>query len=91
MRWRRIVRAPDLFNHRQVELIQHGLKHPFHQYSIAGHKKTNNVVYQTARTDLLDLRKRGVLDGKKRGKAMIFVAPDDLAQRLRQLEKQARK
>jgi len=85
------VRALDLFNHRQVELIRHALKHPFQQYSIASHQKSHNVVYQTARTDLLDLRKRGVLDWKKRGRQMVFVAPGNLAERLRKLEKQARK
>ncbi|HTA29971.1 MAG TPA: Fic family protein [Candidatus Cybelea sp.] len=84
------LRALDLFNHRQVELIHHALKHPFQQYSIAGHQKSQNVVYQTARTDLLDLRKRGVLDWKKRGRQMVFAAPGDLVQRLRELEKQAR-
>jgi len=82
------VRTLDLFNHRQVDLIRHALKHPFLQYSIASHQKSHNVVYQTARTDLLDLRKRGVLDWKKRGRQLFFVAPGDLAQRLRKLEKQ---
>ncbi len=82
------LRALDMFNHRQVELVRHALKHPFQQYSIAGHQKSQNVVYQTARTDLLDLRKRGILDWKKRGRQMVFVAPGDLAQRLRKLEKQ---
>jgi len=37
----------------------------------------------------LDLQKRGVLDWKKRGRQMVFLAPGDLAQRLRKLEKQA--
>jgi Fic family protein len=83
------VRALDLFNHRQVELIRHALKHPHQQYTVASHQKSHNVVYQTARTDLLDLRKRGVVDWKKRGRQMVFVAPGDLAQRLRKLERQA--
>jgi Fic family protein len=84
------IRALELFNHRQVELIRHALKHPFQQYSIASHQKSQQVVYQTARTDLLDLRKRGIFDWKKRGRQMVFVAPGDLVQRLRQLEKKAR-
>lgn len=84
------VRALDLFNHRQVELIRHALKHPHQQYTVASHQKSHNVVYQTARTDLLDLQKRGVVDWKKRGRQMVFVAPGDLAQRLRKLERQAR-
>jgi Fic family protein len=85
------IRALELFNHRQVELIRHALKHAFQQYTFAGHQKSQNVVYQTARKDLLDLHQRGVFDWKKRGRQMVFVAPGDLAERLRKLEKQARK
>lgn len=84
------LRALNLFNHRQGELIRHALKHPFQEYSIASHQKSHNVVYQTARTDLLDLKARGVLEEKKRGKKMVFTAPLDLADRLRKLEQQAR-
>jgi Fic family protein len=83
------VRALDLLNHRQADLVRHALKHPYQEYTITGHSKSHNVVYQTARTDLLDLRKRGVLDLKKRGKKMIFTVPRDLAERLRHIEKEA--
>lgn len=84
------LRALNLFNHRQGELIRHALKHPFQEYSIASHQKSHNVVYQTARMDLLDLKARGVLEERKRGKKMVFTAPHDLADRLRKLEQQAR-
>lgn len=84
------VRALDLFNHRQAELVRHALKHPYQEYTIASHGKSHNVVYQTARTDLLDLKTRGVLAVKKRGKKMVFTVPRDLAERLRQMEKKAR-
>jgi Fic family protein len=84
------LRALGLFNHRQEEVIRHALKHPFQQYSIASHQKSHNVVYLTARTDLLNLQQRGVLDRKKRGRKMVFVAPGDLAERLRNLEQQER-
>jgi Fic family protein len=84
------VRALDLFNHRQVEIIRHALKHPGQRYTFASHQKSHNVVYQTARTDLLDLSERGVLQKRKKGKLMIFVAPADLSARLMKLEKAAR-
>jgi len=83
------LRALALFNHRQVELIRHALKHPNQPYTIAAHQEGHNVVYQTARTDLLDLNRRGVLAKKKRGKRMVFVSPPDLAERLRKLESRA--
>jgi Fic family protein len=84
------LRALNLFNHRQADLIRHALKHPFQEYSIASHQQSHNVVYQTARTDLLDMKARGVLGQRKRGKKMIFTVPRDLAERLRKLEKEAR-
>lgn len=84
------LRALNLFNHRQAELIRHALKHSFQEYSVTSHQKSHNVVYQTARTDLLDLNARGILAQKKRGKKMVFTAPADLADRLRKLEKEAR-
>ena len=82
----RRVRALDLFNHRQADLVRHALKHPYQEYCIASHRKSHNVVYQTARTDLLDLRERGVLEQKKRGRKMIFTVPRDLAERLQRME-----
>jgi Fic family protein len=84
------VRALNLFNHRQADLIQHALKHPFQHYTISSHQRSHQVVYQTARTDLLDLKARGVLDQRLRGKQLIFTVPKDLSARLRRLEKKAR-
>ena len=52
---------------------------------------SHNVVYQTARTDLLDLGERGVLEMRKKGKQMVFVAPKDLSARLRKLEMESGK
>lgn len=81
------IRVLNCFNRRQVDIIHHALKHPFEQYTIEGHKMAQNVVYQTARTDLLDLQKRGVLVQRKRGKQMVFVAPKDLTTVLKKLGK----
>jgi Fic family protein len=79
------LRAMDLFNHRQAELIRHALKHPFQEYTIASHRKSHNVVYQTARADLLDLVSRGVLNQKKRGKKFVLTVPDNIIDRLRKM------
>jgi Fic family protein len=81
------VRALDLFNHRQVALIRHAIKHPQHRYTIEGHRKSHNIVYQTARTDLLDLVQRKILDQKTLGRRMEFIAPSNLAARLAKLGK----
>ncbi len=79
----------DLFNHRQVEIIRNALKHPGQRYTFASHQKSHNVVYQTARTDLLGLGECGVLEKRKKGKQMIFFAPADLPARLLRLKEEA--
>lgn len=79
------MQALDLFNHRQTDLILHALKHPGQRYTFASHRVSHNVVYQTARTDLLDLADRGVLDRRKKGREMVFVSPADLSARLARL------
>ncbi len=83
------MRALELFNHRQVEIIRHALKHPGQAYTIASHQMSHRVVYQTARADMLGLEKCGLLDRRKKGNQMNFLAPVDLSERLLKLEKRA--
>ena len=83
------LRALDLFNHRQVEIIRHALKHPGQRYTFAAHQTSHNVAYQTARTDLLALSERGVLEKRKKGRQMVFVAPPDLSFQLMKIGQEA--
>jgi Fic family protein len=83
------LRALNLFNHRQVDLIRHALKHPFQNYLIESHKISHGTSYETARSDLLDLSRRGVLGLIKRGRQMIFTVPKDLEKRIKKLGKEA--
>jgi Fic family protein len=69
-------------NHRQLALLSHAFRHPDMNYTIQSHQTSHNVVYQTARTDLLDLVDRGLLVQRKVGKAYAFVAPTNLGERL---------
>lgn len=71
-------------NHRQRRLLEHALKHEDHAYSIAAHQLRHSVSYQTARTDLLELANRGMLEVRKDGRAFTFLAPADLVARIRQ-------
>lgn len=77
-----LQKHPEL-NHRQQALISHALRHPGFAYNIAGHGARQAVVYQTSRTDLLSLAKLGLLEQKKAGRTLVFVAPRDLESRLR--------
>lgn len=70
-------------NHRQLALLTGALKRPGEQYRIEGHQRTHNVVYQTARTDLIELAELGLLKKELIGRAYVFSAPTDLQQRVK--------
>jgi Fic family protein len=73
-------------NYRQVAIIKHALKHPNMHYQIEGHRQSHNVTYDTARNDLLNLDKLGLLLKQKTGKAFTFIAPADLRKRIEEIE-----
>src|SRR6266480_1101363 len=83
LRRSRLIR--DELNHRQLALINHALKHPLAEYTITSHRRSHNISYQTARTDLLDLASHHLLDRGKSGRAFVFEVPQDLQERLRRL------
>lgn len=70
-------------NHRQRELLLNALKNPGKPFTIEVHRRTHDVVYQTARADLLGLVKVGLMQQFREGKAFVFVAKPNLAAKLR--------
>lgn len=78
-------------NHRQKVLLAHALKHPGDEYRVDSHQKTHGVVYQTARTDLIELEALGLLTKEKHGRAFVFLAPLDLAERIAEMARQSGK
>jgi Fic family protein len=75
----------NMMNRRQLALVTHALKHPGTTYEIQAHRKSHNITYETARTDLLALEKVGILSKSRPGRAYIFTAPKDLHDRLEAL------
>ena len=69
-------------NHRQLALIRHALGHPGAHYTIEGHRRSHEVVYQTARTDLLGLAELGILVKRKMGRSFVFLTSASLQSRL---------
>ncbi|MFC1522173.1 Fic family protein, partial [Elusimicrobiota bacterium] len=70
-------------NSRQKALLHHALQHPEALYSIQGHRNSHGVAYDTARNDLLELEKRGMLKRQKQGKAFIFVPSETISEKLK--------
>ncbi|MFV1980522.1 MAG: Fic family protein [Rhodothermia bacterium] len=81
----RLLRTRAGLNHRQISLLTHALKHPGMRYTIASHRRSHDVTYQTSRTDLLDLEGRGLLHRSRSGRAFVFTPHEDLGNRIKDL------
>ncbi|TAL16241.1 Fic family protein [bacterium] len=82
-------RAKDLLsgfarnlNSRQIELLRHALSHPGAEYSIKEHQTYHNLAYATARSDLLELERMGLLTMVKTGRKFHFLAPSGLPSKI---------
>jgi Fic family protein len=71
-------------NNRQRNIVAHALRHPEAEYTILAHKNVNNIAYATARSDLLGLVERGLMEGIKRGRTYVFIASKKIMASLRQ-------
>ncbi len=78
----RIMNGIISLNYRQRALISHALRHPNQRYAIRSHQTSHNVVYQTARSDLLALEELQLLDRRKVGKGFYFTPVNDLQEKL---------
>ncbi len=79
---RRAPMLADRLNHRQIALLSHALRHPGQGYLVESHRRSHRVTHQTARTDLLQLAELRLLERRKRGRAFVFYAPEDLHARI---------
>jgi Fic family protein len=70
------------YNHRQIALLKHALKHPFASYTVVGHQNSHGTSNQTAKNDLTDLERQGLLLRGKSGKAFVYRPVSGLAGRL---------
>jgi Fic family protein len=77
----RLLRQSTL-NHRQVALLTHALRHPEAEYTARSHATSHRVTEQSARTDLTDLERRGLLVRRQIGKRFVFYPIANLADNL---------
>jgi Fic family protein len=78
----RIVKSAGRLNHRQLDLVSHALRNPDASYTVQSHRRSHGIVYETARSDLLDLASLGLLVQSKVGKAFRFTPAADVEERL---------
>ncbi|MGA9365346.1 MAG: Fic family protein [Bacteroidota bacterium] len=81
----RLMRRVPGLNHRQQDLLHHAFNHPHAIYTIMRHMRTQGVVYQTARADLLELTDRSLFTKVKQGKTYYFVPHEELAKKVKVL------
>jgi Fic family protein len=72
----------SVLNYRQRAIIRHAVRHPGKRYTVEEHRRSHNISYESARSDLLDLSKRNLLLGRREGKKWVFVPQPQLAGRL---------
>lgn len=70
------------FNHRQIALLKHALKHPFSAYTVVGQQNSHGTSNQTAKNDLTALESKGLLLRGKVGKAFVYSPVQNLAEKL---------
>lgn len=81
------VKLQQALNHRQIALLNRALKNPDAIFTVASHRGSHNVTYDTARTDLLKLADFGLLDKSKRGRAFLFLVPADVRTTLKNFDR----
>jgi Fic family protein len=74
---------PEL-NERQRALIRHAFDNPDVQFTINAHQNINNITYETARTDLLNLTKEQLLNKIKKGRKFYFIPNQKLYSKKKQ-------
>jgi Fic family protein len=76
----------SVLNYRQRDLINHALRHPGQSFTTESHRNSHNVAYETARSDLMDLADRNLVQKKKVGKTWVFTPAADLTEKLRRID-----
>lgn len=72
------LRPKGDFNHRQLALLKHALKHPFSGYTVVSHQNSHGVSYQTSKNDLESLVGKALLTRGKQGNAFVYTPAQNL-------------
>lgn len=72
------IRQQEGVNLRQIDLLNHAIRHKDAMYTIKGHLNSNKISWATARSDLLNLVEKGFLSQHKSGKELYFLVADHI-------------
>jgi Fic family protein len=82
----RLIHSAPGFNHRQLALLGDAVRDGSHVYTMHSHAASHRVTEETARTDLLDLNRRGLLERRRQGRRHVFSPAPNIADRLQALK-----
>lgn len=80
---RNLLQHNMALNERQRRLLYHATRNPDCYFTIISHKNATNVVYQTARSDLLALVEMGFLEQRTEGRTFLFFPVKNLTENLK--------
>lgn len=83
----KILKGISGINYRQLALLSHALRKPNADFTINSHKVSHRIAYGTARADLLNLVKIGLLKQRTIGNAMRFSTGEALFDLMSNAEK----
>lgn len=72
------IRQQEGVNLRQIDLLNHAIRHKDAVYTIKGHLNSNKISWATARSDLLNLVEKNFLTQHKSGKELYFLVADQI-------------
>lgn len=78
-------RLKGKLNSRQISFLKYALENPGMVCTVLEHQNTHGIAYETARKDLMKMSDElKLLIKEKRGKAFVFISPEDLKERIEQ-------
>jgi Fic family protein len=86
-----LLRTYRGLNARQKNLLYHALRHPEAVFTIETHRSYHQIVYETARRDLLQLAAKGLLKQEKQGREFVFVPNERMLDKLRERSERSAK
>lgn len=79
-----LLQDDEELNGRQLALLTEAVRHPDQPFTFAGHAAAHRVSHETARTDLRQLERRGLLVRRGKGRQHRFEPAPDLPRRLKE-------